>query len=155
MARENLRQARYLVEGLHPQKLQEASLPDAIMTTVQQWREQSKLVAHVTVTGEERPLPPNTELALLRATQEALANVLKHAQAHEATVTLSYMGDCVMLDVLDDGVGLNGADSPWQGGFGLTAMRERVEQLGGSLLVESDDGEGTTVVVSIPVASSQ
>jgi signal transduction histidine kinase len=155
MARENLRQARYLVEGLHPQKLQEASLPDAIMTTVQQWREQSKLVAHVTVTGEERPLPPNTELALLRATQEALANVLKHAQAHEATVTLSYMGDCVMLDVLDDGVGLNGADSPWQGGFGLTAMRERVEQLGGSLLVESEDGEGTTVVVSIPVASSQ
>ena len=150
MARENLRQARYLVEGLHPKRLQESSLPDAIMSTVQQWRERSKVATHVTVTGEERPLSANTELALLRATQEALANVHKHAQAHEVTVTLSYMGDCVMLDVQDDGVGLNSAHSPWQGGFGLTAMRERVEQLGGSLLVESEDDEGTTVVVSIP-----
>ena len=106
----------------------------------------------MTITGEERPLPPNTELALLRATQEALANVHKHAQAKVVTITLSYMADLVMLDVQDDGVGVNGTASAWQGGgFGLTAMRERVEQLGGSLLVESEDGEGTTVVVSIPV----
>ena len=152
MARENLQQARYLVEDLHPKRLQEASLPDAIMTTVQQWREHSKVTAQVTITGEERPLPPNTELALLRATQEALANVHKHAQAKVVTITLSYMADLVMLDVQDDGVGVNGTASAWQGGgFGLTAMRERVEQLGGSLLVESEDGEGTTVVVSIPV----
>jgi signal transduction histidine kinase len=155
MARENLQQARYLVEDLHPKRLQEASLPDAIMTTVQQWREQSKVVAHVTVTGEERPLPANTEHTLLRATQEALANIHKHAQANEVTITLSYMDDLVMLDVQDDGVGLNGTTSAWQGGFGLTAMRERIEQLGGSLLVESEDGEGTTVVVSIPVDSDQ
>jgi signal transduction histidine kinase len=155
MARENLQQARYLVEDLHPKRLQEASLPDAIMTTVQQWREQSKVVAHVTVTGEERPLPANTEHTLLRATQEALANIRKHAQANEVTITLSYMDDLVMLDVQDDGVGLNGTTSAWQGGFGLTAMRERIEQLGGSLLVESEDGEGTTVVVSIPVDSDQ
>ena len=151
MARENLQQARYLVEGLHPKRLQEASLPDAITQTVEQWREQSKVAAHVTITGEERPLPSDTDHTLLRATQEALANVHKHAQAQAVTITLSYMGDLVMLDVQDDGVGLNGADSQWQGGFGLTAMRERVEQLGGSLLVESEDDEGTTVVVSIPV----
>ena len=155
MARQNLKQARYLVEGLRPDSLQEASLPDAITHEVARWREQSKVAAHVTITGEERPLPPDTAHALLRATQEALANVHKHAQATEATVTLSYMGDCVMLDVQDDGVGLNGTESQWHGGFGLTAMRERVEQLGGSLLVESEDDEGTTVVVSIPVTSDQ
>ncbi|MCB8943201.1 MAG: sensor histidine kinase [Ardenticatenaceae bacterium] len=152
MARQNLKQARYLVEDLRPEPLQKASLPVAITQIVGQWREQSKVVAHVTITGEERPLPPNTEHTLLRAAQEALANVHKHAQAQEVTVTLSYMGDCVMLDVQDDGVGLNGADSQWQGGFGLTAMRERVEQLGGSLLVESEDDEGVTVVVSIPIS---
>jgi signal transduction histidine kinase len=155
MARQNLKQARYLVEGLRPDSLQKASLPDAITQEVARWREQSKVAAHVTITGEERPLSPDTEHALLRATQEALANVHKHAQATEATITLSYMGDRVMLDVQDDGLGLNGADSNWQGGFGLTAMRERVEQLGGSLLVESEDNEGTTVVVSIPVTSDQ
>ncbi len=151
MARQNLKQARYLVEDLRPEPLQQASLPEAITQTVEQWREQSKVAAHVTITGEERPLPANTEHTFLRVTQEALANIHKHAQATEVTVTLSYMGDCVMLDVQDDGVGLNGAISQWQGGFGLTAMRERVEQLGGSMLVESEDEEGTTVVVSIPV----
>lgn len=155
MARQNLKQARYLVEGLRPDLLQKASLPDAITQTVGRWREQSKVVAHVTITGVERPLSPDSEHTLLRATQEALANIHKHAQATETTITLSYMSDCVMLDIQDDGVGLNGADSVWQGGFGLTAMRERVEQLGGSLLVESEDNEGTTVVVSIPVAGSQ
>lgn len=155
MARQNLRQARYLVEGLRPEPLQQSSLPDAIRQTVAQWEGQSGVVARVQVTGEERPLTPETELTLLRATQESLANIHKHAQAHEVTVTLSYMGNLVMLDVQDNGVGLNGADSQWQGGFGLTVMRERAEQLGGTLLVESDDGEGTTVVVSIPVNSKQ
>ncbi|MCB9430528.1 MAG: sensor histidine kinase [Ardenticatenaceae bacterium] len=151
MARQNLQQARYLVEDLRPEPLQQASLPDAIRQTVAQWQQQSRVAARVQVTGEERPLTPNTEHTLLRATQESLANVHKHAQASEVTVTLSYMGNLVMLDVQDDGVGLGGSDSQWQSGFGLTAMRQRVEQIGGTLLVESDDGEGTTVVVSIPV----
>ncbi len=154
MARENLHQARYLVEGLHPKKLQEASLPDAIKKAVQQWQGQSNVPTQVTITGEERPLPPQTEHTLLRATQEALANVHKHAQSTEVAITLSYMDNLVMLDVQDNGVGLNEADSQWQGGFGLTAMRERVEQVGGALLVESDD-DGVTVVVSIPITNDQ
>jgi len=73
-------------------------------------------------------------------------------------VTLSYMDDLVVLDVQDDGVGM--ADQPAgadalrldAGGFGLVAMRERVAQLGGALLVESAPQQGTTVVVQIPVA---
>ena len=74
-------------------------------------------------------------------------------------MTLSYMGDVVVLDVQDDG---RGFDPQWTralpmtpktGGFGLTAMRERVEQLGGSLVVESTPGQGTTVVVKIPTPS--
>lgn len=151
MARQNLQQARYLVEDLRPEPLQKASLPDAIQQAVAQWQEQSRVAVMVQVTGEKRPLPPQTEHTLLRATQESLANVYKHAQASQVTVTLSYMGNCIMLDVQDNGVGLDGTQSPWQGGYGLTAMRQRVEQLGGSLLVESAAGEGTTVVVSIPM----
>jgi signal transduction histidine kinase len=113
---------------------------------------------------------------LLRATQEALSNIRKHAQAKKAAVTLSYMDDVVVLDVQDDGVGLNGAGGKWHvteeagdfgstlprrpeigrlgdsgvGGFGLRAMRERVTMLNGSLLMESTPGEGTTLVVEIP-----
>ena len=76
----------------------------------------------------------------------------KVAQAQNVSVTLSYMGDSVLLDVQDDGVGLNGAKpSPFGGGFGLQAMRERVAQYNGELLLESEPGGGTTLVVSIPI----
>jgi signal transduction histidine kinase len=62
----------------------------------------------------------------------------------------------VVLDVQDDGVGFRNEAQPASvdGGFGLTAMRERVEQLGGSLLIESAPAEGTTLVVTIPLQES-
>ncbi|MDV7391261.1 hypothetical protein RZS08_07920, partial [Arthrospira platensis SPKY1] len=87
----------------------------------------------------------------------ALANVQKHARATATAVTLSYMDDVVMLDVHDNGVGLSAGAGAWllpAGGFGLTAMRERAEGLGGSLLIESEPGEGTTLVIEIPIASA-
>ena len=92
-------------------------------------------------------------MTLLRAAQEALNNVTKHAQATDVRLTLSYMGDVVSLDVQDNGVGLAGAEpSRFAGGYGLQAMRERVAQNGGFVTLESDPGEGTTVVVTIPLA---
>ncbi len=72
-------------------------------------------------------------------------------------LTLSYMEDLVALDVQDDGAGFD-ADRLWAvpegstGGFGIRAMRERVEQLGGTLLVESESGRGTALVVELPAA---
>jgi signal transduction histidine kinase len=99
-------------------------------------------------------LHPDIEVTLLRAAQEALANIHKHARATDVQLTLSYMDDVVVLDVQDNGVAFAGAAaSPLSGGYGLQAMRERAEECGGSLTVESEPGEGTTVVVSIPIYS--
>ena len=98
-----------------------------------------------------------SEVTLLRSSQEALANIRKHAQANTACVTLSYLGDTVILDVEDDGVGLaqqkTAPDGLTSGGFGLVAMQERVTQLGGELFVESEPGEGTTLSISLPIIS--
>ena len=136
-------------------------MPTAVERVVAHWAEESSIAASTTITGAIRPLLPGIEVALLRATQEALANVRRHAQAGQVSVTLSYMGDMVVLDVQDNGVGL---DPSWlhappitqaASGFGLTAMRERVEQLGGTLLIESVAGEGTTLVVEIPISAHQ
>ena len=70
-------------------------------------------------------------------------------------VTLSYMADLVVLDIQDDGVGLEHAQpSPLPGGFGLHAMRERVAACGGTLTLESEPGEGTTVVIAIPLSAA-
>jgi signal transduction histidine kinase len=151
-ARHNLQQARRVVADLRPETLVNHSLPAAIERTVQRWSQQHNIPATMQTTGTPLPLHPDVDVTLLRATQEALANVHKHAQAQNVSVTLSYMGDSVLLDVQDDGVGLNGAKpSPFGGGFGLQAMRERAAQFGGELLLESEPGGGTIVVVSIPI----
>lgn len=109
------------------------------------------------VTGAALPLPAEVEVTLLRAAQEALTNVRKHALARRTVLTLSYMGDRVTLDVTDDGVGFEPEGRPMaddSGGFGLRAMRERVEGVGGTLLVESEPGGGTTLAVEVPATGA-
>jgi signal transduction histidine kinase len=156
-ARASLNQARAVVADLRPDLLVGNSLPAALERVVAQWRTESGVAASFTVTGEAVGPMPAVDITLLRALQEALANVRKHAQATSVVVTLSYMDDLVVLDVQDDGVGMAtqpaGADALRldAGGFGLVAMRERVAQLGGALLVERAPQQGTTVVVQIPV----
>ncbi len=152
-ARSSLEQARRVVYALRPQSLDQRSLADAIERTAARWQEESGIALTTTVTGEPIPLHPEIEVTLLRAAQEALANVRKHAQATAVQLTLSYMADRVVLDVHDNGVAFAGAAaSPLSGGYGLQGMRERAEQCGGSVTVESEAGLGTTVVVSIPIA---
>jgi signal transduction histidine kinase len=96
-------------------------------------------------------------------TQEALANVAKHAGASRVGVTLSYLDDLVTLDVRDDGVGFappgHREHSERSGrsngqrqteGYGLTAMRQRVERLAGQLDIETEAGGGTAISARIP-----
>ena len=156
-ARENLAEARRIVWALQPGALEQAPLPEALVRLAEKWSEGSSATASVTVTGTMRPLPPEAEVTLLRAAQEALTNVRKHARASRAVLTLSYMDDRVALDVRDDGVGFapDGAcaflGEGGATGFGLKAMRERAERAGGALLVESEPGRGTTLAVELPV----
>ena len=107
----------------------------------------------VVTTGDVQPLHPEVEVALLRTAQEALANVAKHANASRAGLTLSYMGDVVTLDVRDDGVGFDGArpePTSAGSGFGLSAMRQRVNRVAGTLAIESEPGAGTAVSARVP-----
>lgn len=153
-ARTSLEQARRVIHALRPHSLDQRSLPDAIERTAVRWQEETGIPLTTTITGDPIPLHPDIEVTLLRATQEALANIRKHAQATAVQLTLSYIDDVVVLDVQDNGVAFAGAAaSPLSGGYGLQAMRERVEQCGGSVTLESEPGEGTTVVVSIPIYS--
>jgi signal transduction histidine kinase len=153
-ARTSLEQARRVVHALRPHSLDQRSLPDAIERTAARWQEETGIPLTTTITGGPVPLHPDIEVTLLRATQEALANIRKHAQATAVQLTLSYIDDVVVLDIQDNGVAFAGAAaSPLSGGYGLQAMRERAEQCGGSVTLESEPGEGTTVVVSIPIYS--
>jgi len=151
-ASDNLTEVRRLVWDLRPESLRAASLGEALGRLTDRLAEETGVAVTAAVTGTPRPLSPDAEVTLLRVTQEALANVRKHAHAGRVALTLSYMDGEAALDVRDDGVGFVGVDgSGPNGGLGLHGMRERVEALGGRLAVESAPGAGTTVAVTVPV----
>ena len=105
--------------------------------------------ANTVITGELLNLDPTVEGELLRVVQEALHNVRRHAAAQRVDVTISYLDDVVAIDVQDDGSGFDTKVSPV--GFGLAAMRQRIEELGATFILESTPGEVTTVAAIVPV----
>ena len=151
VARDSLVDARQMMGALHPELLERRSLPDAVRRVCDDWTRRSQVECGVTITGSECALHPDVEVTILRATQEALANVRKHAEARLVHVTLSYMDEGLALDIRDDGRGLAPHAAE---GFGLRAMRERVALLGGTMTLESGRGEGTTVAIALPCAGS-
>jgi signal transduction histidine kinase len=152
LARDSLAEARRSVQALRPKALEDSRLPDALAEEAARWSVTSGVTAEVRTTGDAHVLHPEVEVTLLRVAQEALANVAKHAAASRAWITLSYMGDVVTLDVRDDGAGFDPALAPDSdtGGFGLIAMRQRVQRLAGQLEIESEPGAGTVVSASLP-----
>jgi signal transduction histidine kinase len=152
LARESLSEARRSVDALRPEPLETGRLPAALADVTGRWSALHGITVQVTTTGTARPIPAEAELTLLRTAQEGLANVARHAQAANAWVTLSYMEQEVALDVRDDGKGFEPAQAD---GFGLVAMRQRVEGLSGTLQVESEPGAGTAISACVPVAGGQ
>src|SRR5581483_10007398 len=129
----------------------------ALLHTSQQIAQGTPLRVEVETDGETRPLPEVVEENLLRIGQEAVTNVVKHSGATLATIRLGFAPENVTLAVKDNGSGLqpeklaaNGANH-----FGLVGMAERSKRLGGRFSVMSAPGEGTTVMVSVPLDASQ
>ena len=157
----NLQETRRFIRELTPPALDTQTLPGALTrlaASVERTlasNERATLVS-LHVTGDPVPLPMSLETTLLRIAQGSLANVAQHAGATRAEVTLSYMTDEVALDIVDDGRGFAVGDAADQSAdsFGLVAIRQRVEQLGGSFVLESAPGEGTAVAVTFPVGGS-
>ncbi len=164
LARHSLGEARRSVQNLSPVALEHDTLPDALEKTVAAWAERTGITARFTATGTVHPLHDEVAATLLRIAQEALANAERHSGAGRAGVTLSYMGDEVVLDIRDDGRGFapdappaaGSADFPSppgsRGGFGLAGMRARAARLAGRVEIESAVGEGTAVSVRVPLA---
>jgi signal transduction histidine kinase len=152
LARDSLTEARRSVDALRPEPLDGCRLSEALAGVAERWSALNAIPLRVTTTGVARPVDPEAEFALLRAAQEALANVARHARATRVGLTISYMENEVALDVRDDGVGFDPALP--EHGFGLVAMRQRIEGLSGRLQVESEPGGGTAVSACVPTAPS-
>ncbi|MFJ9868838.1 sensor histidine kinase [Streptomyces sp. NPDC101165] len=154
LARHSLGEARRSVHNLAPVALARDGLPDALKKTVAEWGEHTGIRAEFTVTGDAEQLHDEVSATLLRISQEALSNTSRHARATRAGVTLSFLGDEVILDIRDDGRGFDPLAVPARtrsGGFGLDGMRARAERIAGSLAVESEPGHGTALSARVPL----
>ncbi|WP_082574764.1 sensor histidine kinase [Arthrobacter sp. Soil763] len=155
----NLAEARNFVRGLQSPELEKRSLPDSLRrlcaTTESEAAARGALLAcRFETEGVPVELPNAYRTTLLRAAQSSLANVLRHAGAGTAVVTLSFVGTEVAMDIFDDGAGFDPAAVPERAdgsGYGLRSLRERVAALSGTLAVESAPGEGTVVAVRLPL----
>ena len=166
-ARDNLAEARHLVEGWGPAALSSGSLVDALHRLTDRLAGDLGIDATTVVEGEMTELAPAAEVALLRTAQEALANVRKHAGATHVRVVLRVErtdahlhGEddaeadddrpevIVTLEVRDDGRGFDPLTV--DRGFGLSGIQSRLEQAGGNVQVLSEAGRGTTVRVTLP-----
>ncbi|MFF5846339.1 sensor histidine kinase [Streptomyces massasporeus] len=154
LARHSLGEARRSVHNLAPVALADAGLPEALKKTVAEWGERAGARAEFTVTGTTEQLHEEVAATLLRIAQEALSNTSRHAAASRVGVTLSFLGEEVILDIRDDGSGFDPLAVPARtgtGGFGLPGMRARAERIAGSLTVESEPGHGTAVSARVPL----
>ncbi len=151
-AGDNLDEARRFVHDLGSPRLDGTDLAASLRDLAGQIALATSHVVRFEASGEPYPLAPEVEAGLLRVAQSALANVNEHAWAREAAVTLTYLADKVVLDVRDDGVGFDPAVARVSGirGHGLRMIGERVADLGGEMVVESEPGEGTALAVSVP-----
>jgi signal transduction histidine kinase len=127
---------------------------------LEEWSQRSRIEVDFHSRGFDAPgsLAQHVEITIYRIVQEALTNVLKHADAHLVSVLLERRRDHVLAVVEDDGQGFDAeagtAPSQTQRGLGLSSMRERAELVGGSLAIESSPGQGTAVFLRIPLHPS-
>ena len=154
LLRESLADTRALVHDLAAPGLDASPLPEALARAAARYVAEPRL--HVS--GTPRDVPAEVQHALLRVVASAAANVHRHAGPAEVTLTVGFLPDAVTVDVHDSGRGFNPSAVPEpspSGGYGLRAMRQRVEQLGGTFSVESAPGEGTVVAAEVPTGSGE
>ncbi|GAA2272110.1 sensor histidine kinase [Glycomyces scopariae] len=154
VADENLAEARRFVHDLSPARLDGRGLADALRDLCADTERRTGLRTVFREAGEAAATGEAAAAALLRVAQGALANAVEHADASEAVVTLSHLGDAVSLDVRDDGRGFDPSGTARGRGFGLPGMRERLARVGGTLAVESQPGAGTALAATVPLGAT-
>jgi signal transduction histidine kinase len=149
----NLAETRRIIADLLPRALDGQDLTAALTDLCDQL-DRAGVATSFRVVGAVEPVPSDTAIAVLRVAQGALGNVRDHAGARSVSVLLQRAGNWLTLTVRDDGVGFD-PDHPVASpgrGFGLVAIRERVDECGGTLTVRSEPGGGTVLTATVGVA---
>ena len=143
-----IQELTFLVQEIYPIALQEKGLAVVLREYIFEWENRNDIDVGLSVHNERR-LPLGIEQAMYRVTQESLANVARHSRAGRMDVALMYNGGSLQLSVADDG---RGFDVELKGrGMGLRSIRERVGSIHGTVQIQSAPGQGTRIIVQVPV----
>lgn len=146
-----INQLRALAQELRPPALDMIGITAAIRGYSRNISETTGVRIIVRTSGIDRVLPNEADVALYRVVQEALTNVVRHAQTDEAVVDVQILDDALIATVADDGAGFNVPKAMAGGALGLFGMHERAQYAGGNVTIRSSPGHGTVVHITIPI----
>lgn len=154
LAEQTLLDLRALLLELRPSSVLQRGLTDALESLCDEWQAAHRLPIDRSILLMGRHIPAAVEDVIYRITQESLSNIAKHAHATAAHVSLIEAPRRITLSVTDNGPGFDADTATKTGKFGLISMRERALSVGGTLAIESDTDQGTTVRLTIPLESA-
>lgn len=145
---------RRIIARLSPRPLEELGLVGAIRKEVQMLSKRSGMKPHVELPRDWRPLDHEIEMAVYRSVQEGLNNIGKHSAAQNFGVALERSFETLSLRIEDDGTGLAGKVQDAARTFGIRGMRERIEEVNGTLRIFAPKGGGTCLEIEIPLSET-
>ena len=155
LVEQTIEDVRRTTRALRPIYLEDLGLVTALEMLAREAEESSGIKIAFSNHGNERRLPSSIELALYRMAQEALSNVARHSRASQAALNVQFEPNNLQLEIKDNGNGFQVPESPGelapQGHFGLLGLYERAELIGANLVINSKVGEGTRLVIGLPI----
>ena len=136
---------------LHPSTLRELGLAAALRSECRAYAKQTGKAVNFSAENVPKNAPEETGLCLYRVTQEALQNILKHAESEKMDVRLKGSDEAIELTVEDFGKGFDQESAMKSGGLGLVSMQERVRLVGGNLVIKAKPGDGTVIEARVPL----
>lgn len=148
---EVIQELNFLIQEIYPIALQEKGLPSVLREYIFEWENRNDALVNLSIQNE-RELPLEMEQAVYRVIQEALANVSRHSQAKRVEVSLVYNSDLLQVSMADDGRGFD--INQKAKGLGFRSMRERISSVRGTFQVQSAPGQGTRIIIQIPLKAN-
>jgi signal transduction histidine kinase len=152
--RESLKEVRESIYALRPYPTERATLAEAILRKIEAVQKEYQEVIELEIRGQEQELSPMVEKVLFDTFQESLQNAIKHSRASKIEILLSYQSEHILLKIKDDGSGfslfqamLKARNQPH---FGILQMNDAAEKINASLQIDSKEGSGTEVVITVP-----
>jgi signal transduction histidine kinase len=143
---------RRIASELRPSILDDLGLVEAIEWQTQQFQTRTGIECHCDCTLQSIPLGEQQSTSVFRIVQEALTNILRHAQATQVSVAMKEEDGILVLNVSDNGRGITPAEVSSKKSLGLLGMRERAYLIGGQVDIAGSTGGGTTLQVRVPLA---